>query len=185
MMQTIKFRIYPDTLQERKLHEIFTIYNRVKRIGYNLLFHGEDYMTARFGEVKTIQQCLMSVCHNNPYVNTILIDNKQTMDAQKTWFKKRRKRMTQQLTVITKKINSIKEQDTHDRRLKGLYARRSSIMAQLHNLMLTPVVFGTKKLFRNRILGTISKENFRIQRDSSFSCVGIKQKGAKLTVHGR
>jgi hypothetical protein len=66
MIQTIKFRIYPDATQERKLHEILTIYNRVKRIGYNLLFHGEDYMTARFGEVKTIQQCLMSLCHNNP-----------------------------------------------------------------------------------------------------------------------
>ncbi|MFX1520692.1 MAG: helix-turn-helix domain-containing protein [Promethearchaeota archaeon] len=70
MIQTVKFRIYPDEAQEGKLHELFTIYNRVKRIGYNLLFHGEDYMAARFGEVQTIQQCLMSLCHNNPYVNT-------------------------------------------------------------------------------------------------------------------
>ncbi|MFX1518920.1 MAG: hypothetical protein ACFFCD_03225 [Promethearchaeota archaeon] len=52
--------------------------------------------------------------------------------------------MTQQLKTITKKINTIKEQDTHDRRLKGLYARRSSIMAKLHTLHLEPVVFGTK-----------------------------------------
>jgi hypothetical protein len=124
MIHTAKFRIYPDTRQEDTLHELFTIYNRVKRIGYNLLFHGEDYMAARFGEVKTIQQCLMSVCHNNAYVNTILIDNKAKLDAQHTWLKKRQKYMTQQLTVITKKINTIKEQDTHDRRLKGLYARR-------------------------------------------------------------
>jgi IS605 OrfB family transposase len=179
MIQTVKFRIYPDKNQESALYEIFTIYNRVKRIGYNLMFHGEDYMTERFGEVKTIQQCLMSVCHNNPYVGTILIDNKQTLDAKHTWLKKRRKRMTQQLKTITKKINAIKEQDTHDRRLKGLYARRSSIMAKLHTLHLEPVVFGTKKLFRDRILGEISREEFRIRRDSSFSCVGIKQKGAK------
>jgi hypothetical protein len=80
--------MYPDEAQEGKLHELFTIYNRVKRIGYNLLFHGEDYMAARFGEGKTIQQCLMSLCHNNPYVNTILIDNKQTLEAQQTWLEK-------------------------------------------------------------------------------------------------
>ena len=174
MIQTVKFRMYPDEIQERKLHELFTIYKRVKRIGYNLLFHGEDYMAERFGEVKTIQQCLMSLCHNNPYVNTILIDNTQKLDAQKTWLEKRRNYMTQQIKTITKKINKIKEQDTHDRRLKGLYARRSSIMAKLHNLHLEPVVFGTKKLFRDRILGKISRAEFRIRRDSSFSCVGKK-----------
>ncbi len=179
MIQTIKFRMYPDEIQKHQLHEILTIYNRVKRIGYNLLFHGENYMTARFGEVKTIQQCLMSLCHNNPYVNTILIDNKQKLEAQKTWLEKRRNYMTTQLKTITKKINTIKEQNKHDRRLKGLYARRSSIMAKLRKLHLEPVVFGTKKLFRDRILGKISREDFRIQRDSSFSCVGIKQKGAK------
>jgi len=179
MIQTVKFRMYPDETQEGKLHELFTIYNRMKRIGYNLLFHGEDYMTARFGEGKTIQQCLMSLCHNNPYVNTILIDNKQTLETQKTWLKKQRKYMTKQLKTINKKINKIKEQDTHDRRLKGLYARRSSIMARLSNLHLEPVVFGTKKLFRQRIRGTITREEFRIRRDSSFSCVGKKQQGLK------
>jgi len=42
MIHTAKFRIYPDPTQERKLNEIFTIYNRVKRIGYNLMFQGED-----------------------------------------------------------------------------------------------------------------------------------------------
>ncbi len=179
MIQTVKFRIYPDEAQEHQLHEIFTSYNRMKRIGYNLLFHGEDYMATRFGEGKTIQQCLMGLCHNNPYVNTILIDNKMKLDSQKTWLKKQRKRMAQQLTVITKKINKIKEQNTHDRRLKGLYARRSSIMAKLHNLHLEPVVFGTKKLFRQRIRDTISREEFRIRRDSSFSCIGKKQQGLK------
>ncbi len=179
MIHTAKFRIYPDMLQEGKFHEIFTIYNRVKRIGYNLLFHGEDYIVARFGEVKTIQQCLMSLCHNNPYVNTILVDNKQKLDAQQTWLEKRRKYMTKQIKTITKKINAIKEKDTHDKRLKGLYGRRSSIMAKLHNLMLKPVVFGSKKLFRDRILGKISREEFRIRRDSSFCCIGKQQRGAK------
>jgi len=171
--------MYPDEAQEGKLHELFTIYNRVKRICYNLLFHGDDYMAARFGEDKTIQQCLMSLCHNNPYVNTILIDNNQTLDAQHTWLEKRRKYMTKQIKTITKKINTIKEQDTHDRRLKGLYARRSSIMAKLHNLHLEPIVFGTKTLFRQRIRGNITREEFRIRRDSSLSCVGKKQKGLK------
>jgi IS605 OrfB family transposase len=175
MIQTVKFRIYPDTAQEGKLHEIFTIYNQVKRIGYNLLFHDEDYMKARFGKVKTIQQCLMSVCHNNAYVNTILIDNKQKLDAQHTWLEKRRKYMIKQIKTITKKINKIKEKDTHDRRLKGLYARRSSIMAKLSNLQLEPAVFGGKKLFRDRILGKISIEEFKIRRDSSFKCIGKKK----------
>ncbi len=179
MIQTVLFRIYPDPVQEHKLHEIFTIYNRVKRIGYNLLFHGEDYMAERFGEGKSIQQCLMSLCYNNPYVNTILIDNKQKLDAQKAWLEKRRKRMEQQLQVITKKIDRIKEQDTRDRRLQGLYARRSSITAQLQHLQLEPVVFGTKKLFRDRVRGTISREEFKIRRDSSFCCIGKKQHGVK------
>ncbi len=177
MIQTIKFRLYPNEAQERKLHEIFTIYNRMKRIGYKLLFHGEDYMTARFGGVQIIQQCLMSLCHNNPYVNTILIDNQQILAAQRTWLKKRRNYMTKELKTINKKINTIREKDIHDRRLKGLYARRSSIMAKLHNLHLEPVVFGTKKLFRDRILGKISRDEFKIQRDSSFSCIGKKQRG--------
>jgi IS605 OrfB family transposase len=179
MIQTVKFRIYPDEAQEHQLHEIFTIYNRVKRIGYNLLFHGEEYTTERFGDGKTLQQRLMELCHNNPYVNTILIDNKAKLDAQKTWLEKRRKYMAQQLKVITKKINKIKEQDTHDRRLKGLYARRSSIMAKLHHLQLEPVIFGTKKLFRQRIRGKITRKEFRVRRDSSFSCIGKKQKGLK------
>jgi len=42
MIQTIKFRLYPTQLQKNNLHEIFTIYNRVKRIGYKLLFQLRD-----------------------------------------------------------------------------------------------------------------------------------------------
>ena len=179
MIHTSKFRIYPDKKQDYTLNEIFTIYNRVKRIGYNLLFYGENYIADRFGEVKTIQHCLMSVCHNNPYVNTILIDNKAKLEAQKTWLEKRQKRMTQQIKVITDKINEIKAKDKHDRRLKGLYARRSSLMARLNNLHLEPAVFGGKKLFRDKSLGKINREEFRIRRDSSFSCIGKKQQGLK------
>ncbi|MCK5587450.1 MAG: hypothetical protein KAI34_01830 [Candidatus Lokiarchaeota archaeon] len=134
MMHAVKFRIYPDKTQKRKLHEILTIYNRVKRIGYKLQFYGKKYITEQFGEGKNIQQCLMSVCHNNPYVNAILINNKATMESQRTWLEKRRKYMTQQQQTITKKINKIKNTDLHDRRLKGLYARRSSIMAKIQNL---------------------------------------------------
>jgi len=179
MIKTAKFRIYPDTVQKRKLHEIFTIYNRVRRISYKLLFYGEEYISERFGEDKTIQQCLMDICHNNPYINTILIDSRMKLEQQKTWLKKRRKRMTQQIKTITEKINKIKEKYKHDRRLKGLYTRRSSLKAKLNNMKLTPVVFGGKKLFRDRVLGKTSKEEFRIKRDASFSCVGKKQKGVK------
>jgi IS605 OrfB family transposase len=41
------------------------------------------------------------------------------------------------------------------------------------------MVFGTKKLFRQRIRGNISREEFKIRRDSSFSCNGKKQHGVK------
>jgi IS605 OrfB family transposase len=88
----------------------------------------------------------MNLCHNNPYVNTILIDNGTRLEQQKTWLKKRRKRMTHQVKVITKKINEIKEKNKHDRRLNGLYARKSSILAKLNNLKLVPIVFGSKKV---------------------------------------
>ena len=179
MIQTIKFRTYPDPIQERKLHEIFTIYNRVRRIGYKLLFYGEKYVAERFGEGKTIQQSLMCLCHNNPYINTILSDNMRILTSQKTWLEKRRKRMTHQIKTITEKINEIKEKDKHDRRLRGLYARRSSLMTKLNNLRLEPAIFGGKKLFRDRILGKINKEGFKIKRDSSFSCIGKKQNGVK------
>ena len=144
----------------------------MKRIGYNLLFYGDEYIAERFGEVKTIQQCLMSLCHNNPYVDTILSDNKAKLEAQKTWLTKRCKYMTRQIQTITEKINEIKEKDKHDRRLKGLYSRRSSIIAKLNRLTIEPAVFGGKKLFRDRILGKISRDEFKIRLDSSFSCIG-------------
>ncbi|MFX1520274.1 MAG: IS200/IS605 family accessory protein TnpB-related protein [Promethearchaeota archaeon] len=108
-----------------------------------------------------------------------IIDNQQILDAQHTWLEKRRNYMTKQLKTITKKINTIKEQNTHDRRLKGLYARRSSIMAKIHNLHLEPVAFGGKKLLKDRILGKIARDEFRIRRGSSFKCIGKTQYGLK------
>jgi hypothetical protein len=59
--------------------------------------------------------------------------------------------------------------------VKGLYSRLSSIQNTLFTLRFKPITFGTKQLFRERSLGKISKEEFRIRRDSSFCCVGKKQ----------
>ncbi|MBY8982918.1 MAG: hypothetical protein KGD57_08215 [Candidatus Lokiarchaeota archaeon] len=38
MIKIIRFRLHPTTSQEQKLDEIFTIYNKIKRIGYNHYF---------------------------------------------------------------------------------------------------------------------------------------------------
>jgi hypothetical protein len=42
MKQTIKFRLYQTVSQASKLHEIFTIYNKVKRGGYTLFYELRD-----------------------------------------------------------------------------------------------------------------------------------------------
>jgi len=175
LIQTIKFRLYPPHSQERKIREIFTIYNRVKHIGYKLLFTLKDTHSTQKEKWNIIQAQLMALCHNNPYVNSILKDNETKLAQQQTWYKKRRKYMKHQITTISKKIEQIKEKDKHDRRLKGLYSRLSSVQSRLISLRLKPAVFGTKRLFRQRILGNISREEFRIRRDSSFCCVGKKQ----------
>ena len=39
--------MYPTEAQERTLHEIFAIYNRVKRIGYKLAFERKDFVEDR------------------------------------------------------------------------------------------------------------------------------------------
>lgn len=93
MIQTVIFRLYPSKSQEKKLDEIFTIYNRMKRIGYKILFNGEN----------NIQQKLMARCRNNPYVNSILIENKMKLDQQKIWLEKREKYMRKQIKEIEKK----------------------------------------------------------------------------------
>ena len=73
MLTTTIFRLHPSEAQVPRLNEIFTIYNRVKRKGYKLLFNGAS----------GIQQKLMQTCHNNPYVNTILIENKTKLKQQR------------------------------------------------------------------------------------------------------
>ncbi|MEE9378341.1 MAG: IS200/IS605 family accessory protein TnpB-related protein [Candidatus Lokiarchaeia archaeon] len=157
------------------MHEIFTIYNRVKRIGYKLLFKLKDTIYTQKEKWKIIQPQLMELCHNNPYVNSILKDNEVKLAQQQTWYKKRRKYMKRQIITITTKIEQIKSKDKHDRRLKGLYSRLSSVQNKLFALRFKSVVFGTKRLFRKPILRKVSRDEFRIRRDSSFCCVGKKQ----------
>ncbi len=180
MIQTIKFRLHPTLSQEHQLHEIFTIYNRIKRKGYNLFYEKRDLFFSENAEVrkeldKEIHQKLMKVCHNNPYVNSIRIDCKNKLTQQQTWLEKRETYLTHQITTILEKIEQIKEMDKKDRRLKGLYSRLSSVQLKLATLHFKSIIFGTKRLFRERILRKLSREEFRIRRDSSFCCVGKKQ----------
>ena len=175
MIQTVIFRLYPTSLQKKKLSTIFTIYNRVKRIGYKILFDLKDTDYTKTEKRKIIQPKLMQICQNNPYVNTILIQNETRLEQQQTWHKKRIKFMSLQIEKMQNKISQIKAEDSRDRRLQGLYSRLSSIQNKLHSLKLKPVVFGTKLLFRQRLLRRISREEFRIRRDSSFCCIGKKQ----------
>jgi len=165
MMQTVKFRLFPTASQELQLSPIFTIYNRTKRKGYKLLVKGEA----------NIQQQLMAFCENNSYVNTIFIENETKLEQQGTWVEKQEEYLDSKLDVIREKIRSIKSCNKHDRRLRGLYARLSSLQHKKTNLRFKPVTFGTKQLFRDRLLQKISKQEFRIRRDASFCCIGKRQ----------
>ncbi len=169
MLTTTIFRLHPSDAQIAKLNEIFIIYNRVKRRGYKLLFNRES----------GIQQKLMQVCHNNPYVNTILIDNRIKLAQQQTRLKKRRKYLQYKMKVVSEKIGYIRIKDKRDRRLKGLYALLSSLQNRITSLTLKPVVFGTKPLFRERLRRKVARGAFRIQRDASFWCIGKAQNGVK------
>ncbi|MFX0069531.1 MAG: hypothetical protein ACFFAO_00355 [Candidatus Hermodarchaeota archaeon] len=175
MIQTIIFRIHPTALQEKGLHEIFTIYNKVKRIGYKLLFQIKDAGFNLKERKQIIQPQLKQICDNNPYVNSILINNETKLAQQITWYKKRKKYMKNQIKTISEKIDYILQENKRDRRLKGLYSRLSSVQNRLKILELKPVVFGTKQLFRQRIRQKISRKEFIIRRDSSFCCVGKTQ----------
>ncbi|MFX1376527.1 MAG: IS200/IS605 family accessory protein TnpB-related protein [Promethearchaeota archaeon] len=180
MIQTIKFRLYPTVSQEQKLHEIFTIYNRIKRKGYKLFFNNKNIFFLEDAEAKNeldneIHRRLMQACHNNPYVNSIRNDCKKKLTQQKTWFEKRESYLTHQIMTIQDKIEQIKETDKKGRLLRGLYSRLSSVQNRLFTLRFKPVVFGTKWLFHERILRKIDREEFRIRRDSSFCCIGKKQ----------
>ena len=186
MKQTIKFRLYPTTSQELKLHKVFKNYNKVKRIAYKLLFEKKDILFSQNKDAKKevnkeIQQKLMDICSNNPYVNSILIDCMSKLAQQQTWFEKRNNYLTHQITVILEKIAQIKGLDKNDKRLKGLYSRLSSVQNTLSALRFKPVIFGTRRLFRQRILRKISRYALRIKRDSSFCCVG-KKHGVNLNL---
>ncbi len=117
----------------------------------------------------------MALCHNNSYVNTILIENRTRLKQQETWLEKRRDYLASKIEVIRDKIDGIKLNDEKDRRLRGLYSRLSSIMNKLANLKLEPVVFSGKQVFRDRLLKKVSRAEFRIKRDASFSCIGKVQ----------
>ena len=175
MKQTIIFRLHPTASQERQLHEIFTIYNRIRRIGYKLLFQIKDKDYEEKERIKMIQPQLMELCHNNQYVNAILSENEMRLAQQQTWLKKRKKYMENQLIEIKNKIDFLTSINRNDKRLRGLYRRLSSIQNRLHNLEVQPVVFGTKSLFRERVRQKISREEFIIRRDASFSCIGKVQ----------
>ncbi|NVM55980.1 MAG: hypothetical protein HWN66_19945, partial [Candidatus Helarchaeota archaeon] len=169
MLTTTIFRLHPSKSQTNLLNEIFTIYNRVKRKGYKLLFNGEP----------EIQQKLMQVCHNNPYVNTIMIENKTKLEQQKTWVQKKAQYLRHKLAVVKNKIANTKKKNPQDRRLRGLYALLSSLQNRVTNLSLKPIVFGMKPLFRKRLLGHLLREEFRVRRDASFACIGKVQYGLK------
>jgi len=169
MLTTIIFRLYPSEAQINQLNEIFTIYNRVKRKGYQLLFNS----------AKGIQQTLMQACHNNPYANTIMKENQTKLEQQKTWLEKQKNYLHQKIEVVKEKIATMKQKDPKDWSLKGLFARLSSLQNRLAHLNLMPIVFGTKYLFRERILGKVTREAFLIQRDASFGCIGKEQGGVQ------
>jgi len=181
MIQTIKFRLHPTPSHEIKLHEIFAIYNKTKRIGYKLLFGLKDIKIHKQEKRKIVQPQLMDICRNNPYVNSILIENETTLAQQQTWNEKRKKYMKNQIDTITEKIEQIKQKNESDKRLKGLYSRLSSVQNKLNLLKIKPVVFGTKQLFRKRTLKKVHRDEFKIKRDSSFCCVG-KNQGVNLNL---
>ena len=172
MLTTTIFRLHPSESQIPQLNEIFTIYNRMKRRGYRLLFNGAT----------GIQQKLMHLCQNNPYVNTILTENKTKLEQQKTWLKKRKNYLTQKLEVVEHQITKNKVKNPKDRSLKGLYSKRSSLQNRLAHLTLQPIVFGTKPVFRQRIRGRISREEFLLRRDASFRCDGKAQGASKIII---
>jgi IS605 OrfB family transposase len=169
MLTTAIFRLQPLESQLPQLNEIFTVYNRIKRKGYQLLFRG----------VTEIQQILMHRCQNNPYVNTILTENQTKLEQQKTWLKKREEYLTHKLAVVEQQIDANKAKNPNDRSLPGLFSLRSSLQNRLAHLTLRPVVFGTKWVFRRRVRGHISREEFLIRRDASFRCDGKAQGGVQ------
>jgi IS605 OrfB family transposase len=171
MLTTTIFRLEPSASQIPQLNEVFAVYNRMKRKGYNLLFKGSSQ--------KAIQRALMGICQNNPYVNTILTENATKIAQQKTWLKKREEYLTHKLAVVEQQIETTKAKNPIDRSLPGLFSLRSSLQNRLAHLTLKPVVFGTKQVFRRRVRGLLAREEFLIRRDASFRCDGKAQGGVQ------
>ena len=121
----------------------------------------------------------MQLCQNNPYVNTILTENQTKLDQQKTGLKKREDYLTQKLDIVEQQIEANKTRNPKDRSLPGLFSLRSSLQNRLAHLHLKPVVFGTKQVFRRRVRGHITREEFLIRRDASFRCDGKAQGGVQ------
>ncbi len=173
--------MYPTNSQETRLSEIFTIYNKVKRKGYTLLLKLKDTDYTQREKWKIVQPQLMEFCHNNPYVNSILKENETKINQQQTWYQKRVAYLKSKIISISTKIKQIKEEDKKDRHLKGLYSHLSSVQQTLNTLSFKPIVFGTNRLFRDRIIRKVSREEYRFRRDSSFCCIGKKQ-GINLNI---
>jgi IS605 OrfB family transposase len=171
MLSTTIFRLRPSESKIPLLNEIFVVYNRIKRKGYNLLFQGVPQ--------KAIQRALMGICQNNPYVNTILTENQTKLAQQKTWLKKREDYLTHKLAVVEQQIEDNKAKNPKDRSLPGLFSLRSSLQNQLAHLTLKPIIFGTKRVFRRRVRGHLTRKEFLIRRDASFRCDGKVQGGVQ------
>jgi IS605 OrfB family transposase len=169
MLTTSIYRLHPSKSQIPKLNEIFTIYNRMKRKGYQLLLRG----------IPRIQQILMRFCQNNPYVNTIINENKTKLKQQKTWLKKHVTNLKQKLKAVEQQIAKNRAINPKHRSLRGLYSKLSSLQNRVRSLKFKPIVFGTKWGFRRRVRGRISREEFLIHRDASFRCDGKVQGGVQ------
>jgi hypothetical protein len=136
MKNTVKFRLYPSVSQEHKLREIFKIYNKVRRVGYKLFLELKDAKLTKNEKRKLVQPRLMELCHNNPYVNAIMIDCEAKVAQQERWFGKRKTYLSHQCKTVLNKIEQAKNIDDKDRRLRGLYSRLSSVRGKLDFLRL-------------------------------------------------
>ena len=119
--------MHPTVSQEHKLRDMFKIYNKVRRVGYKLFLELKDTELSKNEKRKLVQPRLMELCHNNPYVNAIMIDCETKITQQETWFEKRNTYLSHQYSTVLKKIEQVKAIDGKDRRLRGLYARLASV----------------------------------------------------------
>jgi hypothetical protein len=71
---TYKFRVHPTEKQEKQIHEIMVIYNRVRRKGYKVWFHGMQYIEEKLLGVKHIGRGLEDLFPANKHVLAFLQD---------------------------------------------------------------------------------------------------------------